>query len=352
MLQYVNLAWRLRFGWSRAWIHLVAWAALFFGLPPATPAGPAPLVAAPRRASVTAPLLYFNDTREIRRYDSRTGELVGVFVPPTDLLPHFFSDMAFGPDNNLYVADGLEGKVLRYDGQTGALIDTFIPARAAGLTSAYHLIFGPDGNLYIGGQDISSFATSKVVRYNGATGALIETFIPAISGNQPTVQDMIFGGDGNLYIGAVTISGTNGYVLKYNGTTGELITTLIPPGTASLQGFPWGLTFGPGCSLYLLLGLGIQRFDPLSGAFQGTLAQIAREGRGTQDLALGPDGNFYVSIQSTNEVLRYNAITGAFIDTFVPASQTNGWNSIAFRAPPADLQALAPRAFLPLARAC
>lgn len=36
-------------------------------------------------------------------------------------------------------------------------------------------------------------------------------------------------------------------------------------------------------------------------------------------LVFGPGANLYVSSTDTGEVLRYNGVTGAFIDAFVPA---------------------------------
>src|SRR5262249_18298324 len=36
-------------------------------------------------------------------------------------------------------------------------------------------------------------------------------------------------------------------------------------------------------------------------------------------LLFGPDGNLYVCGQSSNDVVRYDGRTGAFIDEFVPA---------------------------------
>jgi hypothetical protein len=60
----------------------------------------------------------------------------------------------FGPhDHNLYVSSGMFGGVgepkgvLRFDGTSGAFLDHF--AGEARLTGPRGIIFGPDGNLYV-----------------------------------------------------------------------------------------------------------------------------------------------------------------------------------------------------------
>ncbi len=76
--------------------------------------------------------------------------------------------LVFGPDGNLYVTSAVTDNVLRYNGTTGAFIDTFA---SGGLNGPLGLVFGPDGNLYV-----SSRYTNNVLRYNGTTGAFIDTF--------------------------------------------------------------------------------------------------------------------------------------------------------------------------------
>jgi hypothetical protein len=82
------------------------------------------------------------------------------------------------------------------------------------------------------------------------------------------------------------------------------------------------------------------------------VAHVSYQGHGAQYMGFGPDGYLYVSIQSTNAVERYDSITGALIDTFVPTSQTNAWNNFIFYVPPSAPQSLPARAYLPMARAC
>ena len=67
--------------------------------------------------------------------------------------------------------------ILRFNGATGEFIDTFVPPNSGGLNFPAALIFGPDNNLYV-----SNYYNNSVVRYDGTTGAFIDAFIPASSG--------------------------------------------------------------------------------------------------------------------------------------------------------------------------
>jgi len=50
---------------------------------------------------------------------------------------------AFGPDGNLYVVSNHNSEVLRYDGTTGAFIDTFVGSGSGGLNDPISLTFVP-----------------------------------------------------------------------------------------------------------------------------------------------------------------------------------------------------------------
>src|SRR5690349_4974365 len=63
--------------------------------------------------------------------------------------------------------------VLRYD-NVGALVGTFVPTLSGGLSFPLGGTFGPDGNFYVSDSDHDA-----VLRYNGATGAFIDAFVPA-----------------------------------------------------------------------------------------------------------------------------------------------------------------------------
>src|SRR5262249_27510492 len=87
------------------------------------------------------------------------------------------SGITLGPDGNLYVA-GNGGAVLRYNGTTGAYLNTFVRQGSGGLSlisgSYSGLAFGPDGNLYV-----ASANTNQVLEYKGNTGAFLQAFVPA-----------------------------------------------------------------------------------------------------------------------------------------------------------------------------
>jgi len=68
------------------------------------------------------------------------------------------------------------------------------------------------------------------------------------------------------------------------------------------------------------------RYDGTTGAYLSTF--VSAGSGGLQDpvgVTLGPDGNLYVASLSSHEILRYNGTTGALIDTFV-TSASGGLN--------------------------
>src|SRR5262249_59406016 len=87
----------------------------------------------------------------------------------------------------------------------GAALGAFVAG--GNLSGPVHAVFGPDGNLYV-----SSIDNGKVLRYNGTTGAFLNTFVDNIPHGfvvtDPQTQagfaigplGLAFGPDGNLYV--------------------------------------------------------------------------------------------------------------------------------------------------------
>ena len=288
----------------------------------------------------------------ILRYDERTGEFLGEFIPagsgglglPTGLL--------IGPDGNLYVcsAGSNLGSILRYDGITGAPLPspgntgaTFVPPGSGGLTNPMStggglgIVFGPDGNLYVTSGGISAPPeSSTVLRFSGTTGEFIDAFVPPGSGGLKGPRGLVFGPDGNVYVNSST-SGP-GTVLRYDGMTGAFLDVFVPAGSNPFgvtgSGAPRGLVFGPDRNLYVSYNWGatadlhssILRYDGTTGAF---LDAFVSEGSGglydATGVFFGPDDNLYVrsatqqgGLGGPSAVLRYDGTTGTFIDQFVP----------------------------------
>jgi len=80
---------------------------------------------------------------------------------------------------------------------------------------------------------------------------------------------------------------------------------------------PDSLLFGPDDNLYVTSNGSDQvlRFNGATGAFMDVFAAFGRDG-----LVFGQDGNLYLSgSHASNDVRRFNGTTGAFIDTFISA---------------------------------
>jgi sugar lactone lactonase YvrE len=118
--------------------------------------------------------------------------------------------------------------VLRFNGATGAFIDVFIPAESKVYGG---IAFGPDGNLYV-----SRPSTHRVLRFNGTTGAFMDVFVSNATSPLAGPAGLIFGANGSLYV----CTSDGGAVLRYNSATGAYLQALTPP-KASLPRYPRNL---------------------------------------------------------------------------------------------------------------
>ena len=193
------------------------------------------------------------DNNSVLRYDESTGAFVDAFVPKQSGGLREPMGVVYGPDHNLYVASGLEPDqgvghkdVLRYNGTTGAFLDDFADENQ--LTSLRGILFGPDGNLYVA----DGFSNS-VARFDGKTGAFLDEFVAPGSGGLANPVGMVFGPDGNLYVGAVFAN----TILRYEGpggpNPGAFLGTFVSAGSGGLS-WPQGMVFGPDGNLYVASG--------------------------------------------------------------------------------------------------
>src|SRR5207247_9709602 len=98
--------------------------------------------------------------------------------------------MVFGPDENLYVSNLFgaaltDRGVFRYNGVTGEFMDVFVPGNSGGLRRPLVLVFGPDGNLYVGDVGNVAQGGTAIRRYNARTGAFLAGFAGPGAGRMP-----------------------------------------------------------------------------------------------------------------------------------------------------------------------
>ncbi len=155
-------------------------------------------------------------------------------------------DIVFGADGYLYVTSKETDQILKYEGPHGASPGSFVGvfANTGAGSTPNNLTFGPDGNLFVG---LPSFNTPtpydvRIDRFNGSTGALIDTFVPTDSGGLKDSREILFDEHGNMYVAADYQSA----VLRYQGpsdqTPGAFIDEFVPPGLGGLNK-PMGMLF-------------------------------------------------------------------------------------------------------------
>ncbi len=165
--------------------------------------------------------------------------------------------------------------------------------------------------------------------------------------------------------GTFLVSNSRGNnILRFDGNTGNFLGEFIPAGSGGLSN-PDTIVFGPDGNgddkpdIYVASGdkpgnseeptaSAVLRYDGITGAFidkfVGDNPNTAVDETGglfrPYGLAFGPDGNFYVSSFLSDQILRYNGKTGQFIDVFASGNQQagglNGPNGLLF-APDGNL---------------
>ena len=245
---------------------------------------------------------YGND--RLIRYSLRSG-VPQVLVPAGSGGLNGPSKLICADDGYVYVSSQVNNRVLRYDGASGEFVDTFVAANSGGLSIPAGLDFGPDGNLYV-----VSYSTHEVLSYAAGDGSFMDAFVPNGSGlNGPS--GLIFGPDDNLYV----CSFNGDKVLRFDGTTGAPLGDFVTAGSGGLDA-PRGLAFGPDGNLYVAeqYNDSVRRFNGVTGAFIDVFVTAGSGGLDrANDVAFGPDGFLYVTSFNNNKVLRYDDETGDFL---------------------------------------
>lgn len=247
-------------------------------------------------------------TNSIMQYDATTGAFIRAMVPSGAGGLNLPDGILVGPTGDLFAASNRDAPstaaVLRYNGLTGALTGTFVPT-TGGALNITSMVFGPNGNLFV-----SDFLGRDVKEYDQTTGAFVRVFA-SLANNGCCAQGLAFGPNGNLYVA------TQASVQEFQSATGAFVKAFAFG--AALN--PTGAAFGPDGNIYVSTTNGIQRYNPASGELVGTFVAAGTGGLGhAHSLRFGIDGRLYVADTTNNRVLRFDGLTGAFIDEFVSSS--------------------------------
>ncbi len=114
-------------------------------------------------------------------------------------------------------------------------------------------------------------------------------------------------------------------VLRFNSSTGALIDAFVPAGSGGLS-MGNDMVIGPDGNLYVTSQTAVHnsqekgavlRYNGITGSFIDAFVPLGSGGlRGPTELIFGPDGNLYVSDYWDQNVKRYNGSTGAFLGIF------------------------------------
>jgi outer membrane protein assembly factor BamB len=190
-----------------------------------------------------------NNMGTVLRFDGKTGAFLDTFVAPGAGGLQIPGSMLFGPDGNFYVVDIPQSQILRFDGKTGAFLDKFVAPGSGGLENPIGMTFGPDGNLYVDNTRFFAHTGGGILRYNGRTGAFMDTFVAPGSGGLAKPLFVIFGPEGDLFVASAETANSDviampetSTVLRYDGKTGGILNTFVTPDSGGLD-FPTALLF-------------------------------------------------------------------------------------------------------------
>jgi DNA-binding beta-propeller fold protein YncE len=126
---------------------------------------------------------------------------------------------------SILVSDLSSNAILRFRADVGSFIDTFVNPGSGGLNGPWGLAFGTDQNLYV-----ASDGTSSVLRFDGSRGHFLDVFCEVAN-----PRSLVFHLS-DLYV----CSSSTGMVLRFNGLTGSP-RGIHTAATSFRQ--PWGIVF-------------------------------------------------------------------------------------------------------------
>jgi hypothetical protein len=261
---------------------------------------------------------------------SRMHAATGVLAAVSDA-GHLLNarDVVIRPDGHLLASSSFDNRIVEFDAD-GAYVGDLVASGVGGLSNPTGLLLTSAGTLLVAGTN-----TNNVLAYDAGSGAPQGEFVTAGDGGLTGPAHLTLGPNGNLFV-----SSGDDQVREYDGTSGDYVRTLVSAGSGGLS-LPQGLVFKPDGNLLVSSTGGdeILEYDGASGAFLGQWDHGGLDAgfwalNNPIDLALGPNGNVYVSSSNANTAVQmYDVDTGAFMRTYYvlqDAGPVQGAGGIAF----------------------
>ncbi|MCH7602596.1 MAG: hypothetical protein IIB54_07520 [Planctomycetes bacterium] len=226
--------------------------------------------------------------------------------------------LALNGGHNVWSASNIAGDIKEYHAVSGVQTGVSVPGF---IINPQDLIITDDGRILV-----SSAGDSRIVQFD-RTGAYVGDFVTAGLGGLNVPTSMIIGPNGNLFVASLRTDS----VLEYDGTTGAFVGVFVDPpppplaapGAKSLPVAyainPFGIGFGPNGNFYVTSSTNeVMEFDGVTGAFISIFVTAASNGGldTPRQILFKPNGNLIVASFMTKEILEYDAITGAPLGKF------------------------------------
>lgn len=267
----------------------------------------------------------------IKQYDETTGAYIRDFVTSGSgglLDPQ---GLTLGANGNLFVSSFGTNSVKQYNGTTGEYVGDFVSS-SSGLLAPRGLTFGRDGSLFVTTERIpgadagfgagpENTLSSGLLRYSGTNGEFLGSITTAISpntaGSVPVAQDVVSGGPNDiLFVSESRARSNPGFISGLDPITGNSVDGYSSAN--EVPGFdPNGLAISNNF-LFFANGSQVGRADFTTRTSEAFF--VARGSGGlsnAEDVAIGNNGNLFVTSSGTNSVKQYDGQTGAFLGDLV-----------------------------------
>ena len=172
---------------------------------------------------------------------------------------------------------------------------------------------------------VGSEYTDEVLRFDAETGAFDRAFVTAGSGGSagPTGWRLVRTQTVMVFQNSMSQDGTVTTSFVTTVSTGLPLGSYVTTGSGGLS-WPEGLTFDASGSTLYVSSPGsnqILKYNAQTGAYFGVAASTGLQG--PLDVEFGPDGLMYVANAGNDRIMCFNT-NGNYVDDYVPAGAV-GW---------------------------